>query len=152
MSNMVPFEPFRDMMSLRDAMNRLFEESFLRPGFFGGNEQPSGLGTPVDVYETDESIVLKAAVPGINPDDIDVSITGDVLTIKGEFKPEDQPETQRNYLRQEGRFGNFCRQLTLPAAINTDSVSAPFENGILTLDMPKREEIKPKSVKITTKK
>ena len=151
MSNMVPWEPFREMMSLRDAMNRLFEESVLRPGFLSGSETSSA-GAPVDVYETEDSVVLKAAVPGIKPEDIDVTITGDVLTIKGEFKPEEQTEKQRNFIRQERRFGSFCRQLTLPTAIDSNHVSAIFENGILTLDMPKREEVKPKSVKITTKK
>ena len=151
MSNMVPWEPYREMMSLRDAMNHLFEESFLRPGFFAGAESTS-MGTPLDVYETEDSVVLKAIVPGIKPEDLDVTITGDVLTIKGEFKPEEQTEKPRNYIRQERRYGAFCRQLTLPAAIDTNSVSATFENGILTLDMPKREEVKPKSVKIATKK
>lgn len=150
MSNMAPWEPYREMMSLRDAMNRLFEESVLRPGFLAATETSSA-GAPVDIYETEDSVVLKATVPGVRPEDIDVTISGDVLTIKGEFKPEEPTEKQRNFIRQERRFGSFCRQLTLPTAIDSNRVSATFENGILTLEMPKREEVKPKSVKITTK-
>ena len=151
MSNMVPWEPFREMMSLREAMNRLFEESLVRPGFVGGTEGGAGVAAPLDVYETEESVVLKAAVPGIKPEDLDVSITGEVLTIKGEFKQEEQTSGQRNYLRQERRFGSFCRQLTLPTAVDANKVSATFDDGILTLEMPKREEVKPKTVKISTK-
>jgi HSP20 family protein len=163
MSNLVPFEPFREMVSLRDAMNRLFEESFLRPGVF--ESENTAVLAPVDVYETKDNIVLKAAVPGLKPEDLDISITGDVLTIKGEYKSEDQqPEGQgeqgaqqgtqagRNYFRRERRFGSFTRQLTLPMAVDTNNVSATFENGILTLEMPKKEAVKPKSVKIVAKK
>ena len=149
MSNLAPWEPFREMMTLRDAMNRLFEESVLRPGTFPA--EATGVAAPVDVYETDNNIVLKAAVPGLKPDDIDVTITGEVLTIKGEYKQEEKTE-RRNYIHQERRYGSFCRQLTLPTAVDTTKVSAVFEDGVLTLEMPKREEVKPKSVKITPRK
>ena len=148
MSNLAPWEPFREMMTLRDAMNRLFEESVLRPGTFPA--EATGVAAPVDVYETDNNIVLKAAVPGLKPDDIDVTITGEVLTIKGEYKQEEKTE-RRNYIHQERRYGSFSRTLTLPAAIDANNVSATFENGILTLEMPKVEEVKPKSVKINAK-
>lgn len=150
MGNMVPWEPFREMMSLREAMNRLFEESFLRPGAFGSSQE-GGLSTPVDIYETDNGIVLKAAVPGVKPEDLDVSITGDVLTIKGEYKEEQEPQQKRNYIRQEHRYGSFSRTLTLPAAVDANKIQASFDNGILTLEMPKKEAVKPKSVKITAK-
>ncbi len=154
MSNLVPFEPFREMLSLRDAMNRLFEESFLRPDVF--ETQNTAALAPIDVYETKDNVVLKAAVPGLKAEDLDISITGDVLTIKGEYKSEEpaetQPEKARNYIRQERRYGSFNRQLTLPAAVDSDKVTATFENGILTLEMPKREAVKPKSVKIVAKK
>ena len=158
MSNMLPFEPFREALSLRGAMNRLFEESFLRPGVF--ESENTAVLAPVDVYETKDNIVLKAAVPGLKPEDLDISITGDVLTIKGEYKAEEQPDQDsgqpsgqgRNYLRQERRYGSFARQLTLPTAVDTNNVTATFENGILTLEMPKKEAVKPKSVKIVAKK
>ncbi len=155
MSNMVPFEPFREMVSLRDAMNRLFEESFLRPGVF--ESESTAMLAPIDVYETKDKVVLKAAVPGLKPEDLDISITGDVLTIKGEYKSEEQApegkgEEQRNYFRRERRYGSFTRQLTLPVAVDTNNVAASFENGILMLEMPKKEAVKPKSVKIVAKK
>lgn len=149
MSNLVPWEPFREMMSLREAMNHLFEESFLRPGAFGSEE--ATLNTPLDVYETDNTIVIKAAVPGVKPEDLDITITGDVLTIKGEYKEEQQQEQKRSYIRQERRYGSFSRTLTLPTAIDSNNVNASFENGVLTLEMPKRQDVKPKSVKIAAK-
>lgn len=150
MANLVPFEPFRDMISLREAMNRLFEESVLRPGALAAGEGDSAVGAPIDVYETDEGLVLKAAVPGIKPEDIEVTLAGDILTIKGEFKDEKSDE-KRNYLRQERRYGSFCRQLTLPVGIDSNKVTATFESGLLTLTMPKAEEVKPKSVRIVAK-
>jgi len=150
MSNLVPWEAVGDMVSLRDAMNRLFEESFIRPSWFGGQEV-SGMMAPLDVYETDNDIVLKAAVPGLKPEDIDVTITGDVLTIKGEFKQEEPQEQRKNYLRQERKYGSFVRTLTLPTSIDTNQVTATFDNGVLTLTMPKTEDVKPKSVKIQAK-
>ena len=151
MGNLVPFEPFREMMSLRDAMNRLFEESFLRPGALG--MQDSGMSLPMDVFETENSVVLKVAVPGVKPEDLDVTITGDVLTIKGEFKEELQPDnSKRNYIRQERRYGAFARTSTLPAAVDANSITATFENGVLTLEMPKKENVRPKTVKINANK
>ena len=150
MGNMAPWEPFREMMSLREAMNRLFEESFLRPGALGSSQE-GGLSTPLDVYETDNSIILKAAVPGVKPEDLDVSITGDVLTIKGEYKEEQEPPQKRSYIRQELRYGSFSRTLTLPTAIDANNIKASFDDGILSLEMPKTQAVKPKSVKITAK-
>lgn len=151
MSSMMPWDPLRESMSLREAMNRLFEESFLRPGLLSSGER-TAVEAPIDVYETKDNVVLKAAVPGIKPEELDVTITGDVLTIKGEYKSDEQNEEGRNYIHRERRYGSFTRQLTLPAAIDANNVNATFENGILTLELPKKEDVKPKSVKITAKK
>lgn len=149
MANLVRWEPIRDMTSLRDAMDRLFEESFLRPSWFGAAD-PSAHLAPVDVYETDEQVVVKVTVPGVKPEDIDVTITGDLLTVKGEYRSEEQSE-KRNYLRQERRYGSFSRQVSLPVGVNTDKVAAVFEQGVLTLEMPKTESVKAKTVKIEAK-
>jgi HSP20 family protein len=151
MANMVRWDPGRDMVSLRDAMDRLFEESFLRPGFLGNGESAAML-MPLDLYETQDDVVVKAAIPGVKPEDIDVTVTGDLLSIKGEFKTEtEDKDEKRNYHRQERRYGSFSRQVTLPTAVNADACQADFENGVLTLKLPKAEEAKVKRVQIGNK-
>jgi len=137
------------MTSLREAMDRLFEQSFMQPGWLGAWMGPSDM-LPVDVYETDDKLVVKAAVPGVKPEEIEVTVTGDLLTIKGEFRAEEKTENA-SYLRQERRYGSFSRQIGLPAGVNTDKVQASFENGVLTLEMPKVEEAKVKTVKVVAK-
>ena len=142
-------QPARDMVSLREAMDRLFEESFLRTDLFGGGETPA-TALPLDMYETENDVVVKASVPGVKPEDIEVTVTGDLLTIKGEFRREEKTETS-NVLRQERRYGSFCRQLGLPVHVDSNQAAASFENGILTLTLPKVEAVKPKSVKVVAK-
>jgi len=137
------------MTSLRDAMDRLFEDAFIQPGWFAPVWGAAEM-LPVDVYETDDQLVVKATVPGVKPEEIEVTITGDLLTIKGEFKQEGKVE-KPNYLRQERRFGSFCRQVGLPAGVSTEKAKATFENGVLTLEMPKAEAVKPKTVKVVAK-
>lgn len=148
--SIVRWEPFSDLMSLREAMDRLFEESFVRPGSwllapFGGGE------LAIDMYETDNEIVVTAALPGVKPEDVDISITGDLLTIKGETKAETKVE-KANYLRQERRYGAFSRTVSLPVPIQADKAEAKFKDGILTLSIPKAEEAKPKVIKVKTEK
>ena len=149
MANIVRWEPFRDLISLREAMDRLFEESFIRPRI--GWPAPLGVGAlAVDMYETDQDVVIKSSVPGVKPDDLDITITGDTLTIKGETKAEEKVE-RANYIRQEHRYGAFCRSLTLPTTIVAEKAKAEFENGVLTLTLPKAEEVKPKTIKVKAK-
>ena len=149
MSNIVRWEPFRELVSLREAMDRLFEESFVRPG--GGRLAPAGMEIPaVDMYQTDDAVVVKSAIPGIKPEDIDISITGDTLTIRGETRVEEEVN-EENYIRRERRYGSFCRSLALPLPVVTDKAEAEFENGVLTLTLPKAEEVKPKAIKIKAK-
>ena len=147
--NLVRWEPWSDLVSLREAMDRLFEESFVRPR--AGWLAPLGDGSlAVDMYETDEEVVVKTTVPGVKSEDIDVSITGDVLTIKGETKAEEKVE-KANYIRQERRYGAFSRSLTLPSTVVADKATAEFENGVLILTLPKAEEVKPKTIKVKAK-
>ena len=149
MANLVRWEPFRDLISLREAMDRLFEESFIHPRV--GWMAPLGVGAlAVDMYETDQDVVIKSSVPGVKPDDLDITITGDTLTIKGETKTEEKVE-KANYIRQECRYGAFCRSLTLPTTIVAEKAKAEFENGVLTLTLPKAEEVKPKTIKVKAK-
>ena len=149
MVELVRWSPARDAVSLREAMNRLFEESFLRPDLFGVGETAAS-ALPLDMYETENDVVVKASVPGVKPEDIEVTVTGDLLTIKGEFKSEERTEKQ-NFIRQERRYGSFCRQLGLPASVDSGKAEASFENGILTLNLPKVEAVKPKTVKVVAK-
>ena len=148
MRSLVRWEPFNDLISLRDAMDRLFEESFIRPS--RSLEAVSTNPLPVDMFETDEAVVIKASVPGVNPQDIEVTVQGDTLNIKGESKGEEEVERE-NYYYREVRYGSFNRALSLPAGIDADKAEASFENGVLTLTLPKAEEVKPKSIKIIKK-
>ena len=150
MADIVRWEPFKDMMSLREAMNRLFEDSFIRPSAWPLPFEGETVGLPVDVIEGKDNVVVKASVPGLKPEDIDVSITGDTLTIKGETKSEEKVE-QGSYIRQERRYGKFERSLQLPSLVVADKADAKFEHGVLTLTLPKAEEAKPKTIKVKTK-
>lgn len=146
--SIVRWEPLRDLMSLREAMDRLFEESYVRPG----GRWPSSYGSStlaLDMYETENDFVLTAALPGVKPEDVDITITGGTLTIKGEMNVE-RKEEKGNYLVQERHYGAFQRTITLPAAVNANQAQAKFKDGVLTLTMPKAEEARPKSIKIRT--
>jgi len=144
MAHIVRWEPWNEMVSLRDAMDHLFEESVVAPRKW---EAPFGQGLAVDVYETDDNVVVTSAVPGVQADDLDISIVGETLTIKGEFKAEEGVE-EKNYVRRERRYGSFCRSVSLPTAVDADKATAEFENGVLTLNIPKAEAVKPKVVQI----
>jgi HSP20 family protein len=102
------------------------------------------------MYQTPQAVVVKATVPGVKPEDMEITITGDTLTIKGETKAEKEIK-QEDYICQECRYGSFSRTVTLPAGLKTDKAEATFENGVLTLTIPKAEEVKPKSIKVKTK-
>jgi HSP20 family protein len=146
MTNLVRWDPFRDLVSLREAMDHLFEESFVRPR--GGWLTPVGAETlAVDMYETDDAIVVRTAIPGVKPEDVDVSAVGDTLTIKGETKAEEEIK-EDNYIRRERRYGSFCRSLAIPVPVVADKAEAEFENGVLILTLPKAEEVKPKAIKV----
>lgn len=147
--NLIRWQPFSDMVTLRQAMDRLFDDSFVRPARFTGLFG-EGAETPVDMYQTDEEVVVKATVPGVKPEQVDVTITGDTLTIKGETKTEEEVKKE-NYFRQERSYGAFSRSILLPSSLQTDKAEASFENGVLTLTIPKAEESKPKQIKIKPK-
>jgi len=148
--DLVRWEPFRQMTSLREAMDRLFEDSFVRPSRFW----PELLGRgelPIDMYQTANDVVVKASLPGVKPEEVDISITGDTLTINGEHKEEEEVK-QEDYFRRERYYGAFSRSLILPVQIQSDKAEAVFENGVLTLTLPKAEEVKPKQIKVKAKK
>ena len=149
MSSIVHWQPFPKLMSLRQAMNRLFENSFVTPSRLLGTFTP-GVATPIDMYQTANEVIVKATLPGIKPDEVDFTITGDTLTIKGETKAEEKIKRE-DYLYQEHRYGALSRSVTLPRGLNTDKTEASFDNGILALTIPKSEETKSKQIKVKTK-
>jgi HSP20 family protein len=125
-------------------MDRMFEDTLTRPGL---PTMWEGVHVPVDMYETDNDVVIKASLPGMQSDDVDITITGDSLTIKGEHKDEKEVKRE-HYYRQERLYGSFSRTLHLPSHLKTDAAEATFENGVLTLTIPKVEEVRPKTIKI----
>ena len=147
MANLVRLEPAREMLSLREAMDRLFEESFLRPGSLGVSDSPSAM-LPMDMYETENDVVVKAAIPGVKPEDVEITIEGDTLTIRGE-RPA--PIENVNYVMQERTFGKFQRTLNINIPVDSNRAEARYENGLLTLVIPKAEAAKPKVIQVTTK-
>lgn len=146
MSSLIRWEPFREALSLRDWMDRFMDEAWSRPlAGFGGIAAPA-----VDLYQTDDEVVVKATLPGVRPEDLSIAVTGDVLTIRGEVK-EESSSNGVNYHVRERRYGSFSRALPLPTAVLADKAQAVFENGILTLTLPKAEEVKPKTITVKAK-
>ncbi len=141
------WDPFSEMMSLRQAMDRLFEESWVRPwGTMRGVD--TGVGTlPLDLHETADDLVVTASLPGVKPEDIDVTVQGDILRIQGKMK-QDQEIKEDQYHRRERRFGRFYREIALPVSVKADAVQARLENGVLTLHLPKAEEAKARRIPI----
>ena len=141
------WDPFREMISLRDAMNSLLAESFVRPG---GPPAPGGAATlPLDVAETEGEFVIKASLPGIKPEDVQITVHGDTLTIRGESKAEEEKKGTHWHMR-ERRVSSFVRSLSLGTPINADAASAHFDHGVLTLTLPKTAEAKPKQIKVAS--
>lgn len=147
MSNIIRWEPAREMMTLREAMDRLFDDAFTRPLSLSGNTWSV---PAVDMYQTDNEVVVKAALPGIKADEVQLNVTGEVLTIKGEIKQENETKEKAYYIREQ-RWGAFERSIVLPTEVVADKAKADFENGVLTITLPKAEEVKPKTISIKTK-
>ena len=139
------WEPFREMVSLRDAMNSLLQESFVRPSGMPADGSPAML--PLDISENENEFIVKASLPGVRPEDVQITVHGDTLTIRGEIKAEEEKKDEHYHLR-ERRYGQFQRTVSLSTPIVADKAQAQFENGVLTLTLPKAEEAKPKQIKI----
>jgi len=140
------WEPFREMARMQDELNRLFDDRLWRRR---GQEEELGAGflPPVDVYEDQESLVLTTELPGIEPKAVDVRVEDGVLTLRGERKMEKE-DKKENYLRVERSYGSFTRSFTLPSTVDPDKVKAEFKNGLLRIAIPKREESKPRTIKV----
>lgn len=141
------WDPFGDLMTLRQAMDRLFEDAWVLPsrifrawtGYF-----------PVEVAEEEDRFTVKAVLPGIAPENLDVSVTGNLLTIRGEIK-QPEAEQQATWHYREIPYGRFERTITLPAEVQVDQVEAVYEHGMLTLHLPKAEAAKPKRIQVAVR-
>ncbi len=144
--SLIRWDPFDDLASLRESMDKLFDEFFTRrPAQHAG--APVVWQPAIEAYETDHDVVVRAELPGIDPNNVDITVTQDILTIKGEARTE-QEEKKRNYYRRELRYGAFVRSLTLAASVQGDQAKASYRNGILEIRVPKSERAKPKTVKV----
>lgn len=139
------YDPFRQMMSLRQMMDRLLEDAFVMPREFY-TTAPST--TALNVYEEDNNLIVEAPMPGVKPEDIDVTLDGGTLTIRGETKVEKERK-ERNYLIHEYRRGSYLRSLRLPETVDPNAAQATFENGVLRLVFRKSEQAKPKRIAVT---
>jgi HSP20 family protein len=149
MADITRWDPFNELSSLRDRFDQLMNQRFFRG--FGPFTEQSLTATkfipPVNIYEDEHTINIEAEVPGIQEKDLDISLENNVLTISGERKME-QEENKENFHRIERSYGRFTRSFTLPPTVDTENVNAEFNNGVLKITLNKREEAKPKQIKI----
>ena len=144
MADITRWDPFAEMATLRQAFDRMFDD--IRPvRAYTANGGDAYF--PVDLSETNDEIIIKASLPGVKPEDIEISVTGQVLTLKGESR-EDHEENTKNYFRRERRHGAFMRQFQLPTEVESERAQATFEHGVLRLALPKAEAVKPKTIKV----
>ena len=144
------YNPFRDLMTLSERLNKMFDEGMLPAT--SEDEFLTGAWVPaVDIYETENEIVIKAEVPGMSEKDVEVTVENNMLTIKGERKFEEEVKKE-NYHRIERAYGTFQRSFQLPATVNVNKITAEQKDGILTIRLPKKEEQKPKKINIKVKK
>jgi HSP20 family protein len=136
-------DPFREMMAFRSAFDNLFDRSFP----FQDWDTDVSAQFPLDVAENEDGFEVKAVLPGINPDDLEVTFSNNTLTIRGETRQDEEKEGTRYHLR-ERRYGSFTRSVTIPTNIKAEDIEASYDAGVLTLHLPKTEEVKPKRIQI----
>jgi len=147
MSSLIRWEPAREMMTLREAMDRLFDDAFTRPWSRNG----SYIAAPaLDMFQTEADVVVKASVPGVKAEDVQINVTGDVLTIKGESREQAEADDKAYHIREQ-RWGAFERSVMLPIDVKADQAKAEFENGVLTITLPKADKARPKSITVKAK-
>jgi len=143
-STLSRFEPFRGVSTFQDQVNRLLGEAFDRSS---SEANLTPWAPAVDIYETEQELVVKADLPDIKPEELDIRVENNILTIRGERKFE-KKVNEDNYLRVERSYGSFSRSFSLANTVNTEAIKADYKNGVLTLSIPKREEAKPKQIKV----
>lgn len=147
MMTITRLNPLGEALSLKQAMDRLLEDSFVQPTAGWMTMANGQLPPPVDLYETDDALVLSAAIPGVKPDNLSLTITGQTLTLRGEVESPPDIENDR-YIYRERRYGAFQRQIALPVRVESDGAEATFENGVLTLRIPKAAEVQPRRIEV----
>ncbi len=146
MSNLIRWEPMREMVTLREAMDRLFDDAFTRPfDLTAVSSSPA-----IDMFQTEDEVVVKASLPGIKSEQVQISVAGDTLTIKGETQQNNEVKEKAYHIREQ-RWGSFERSVLLPTSVVSDKAKAEFEDGILTITLPKAEEVKPKLITVKAK-
>jgi HSP20 family protein len=140
------WNPISDVVSLREAMDRLFEDSFIRPTAWTGLAAGQ-LSVPVDLWETKDTYHLRADLPGLRPEDIEINATSDMVTLSGETEAKTEVSDE-GWIRQERRTGKFTRSFALPVQIDPNKVEANFNHGVLEMTLPKAENVKPRTIKI----
>ena len=146
MTKITRSDPFVDIVNVRNTMDKMLDDYF---GHSALSFEGYGI-LDLDMYQTDDEVVVEASIPGVTPEEINISISGEVLTIKGEIKQEKESQNVDYHIR-ERRFGMFSRSITLPVLVVADKANAEFKNGILKLTLPKAEEIKPKTITVKAK-
>jgi len=144
MRTIARWEPCRGVTTLQDQINRLFRDTVERSG---EESSLSAWAPAVDIYETEQELVVKADLPDVDPKDLDIRVENNLLTIRGERKFE-KKVSEENYLRIERSYGSFARSFTLANTVNSEAIKADYQNGVLTLTIPKREEARPKQIKV----
>ena len=147
MTEATRWDPISDILSLRQVVDRLFEESLARAGWTQPMTRERTLRLPVDAYTTADEVVVIASIPGVDPQDVEITLEGETLTIQGELPA---PREDVNYILQERPYGKFARTLALNVPVDVDAAEATFQNGVLTLRIPKAEVVRPKTIKVKT--
>lgn len=142
------YDPFQEVLSLHDAMNQLFTQSFVQPGWNSTGSQ--ALTTPINVFETDQGYQVHVLLPGMNPEDIELTVQQNTLTIKGQFHPFMEQEKNVKWLVQEFGPGSFERTITFPKPFYSEEITTNYENGVLSLWLPISESSRPKRISITS--
>jgi HSP20 family protein len=147
MMDLIQWNPLREMVSLRERMNRLFDDSWFRTDGYG-DDVAMGMWSPaVDMFEKDDHLVIKAELPGMEKKDINLDLKDGVLTLRGERKHENQVQDE-NFYRREMSYGKFVRTFSLPSDVDPEKIKAEFQNGLLTIEVPKPEQHKPKQITV----
>ena len=144
MTTITRWDPVQDMLSLREAMNQLFEESVVNPT---ATRRGQAMTPALDLSETPDAYIVELSVPGLKAENLEVTMENSILTVKGEIKQETE-DKKRNYHRIERRYGSFVRTVGLPTTVKADAITASLNDGILRLDIPKAEEVKPRKINV----